>query len=87
MRPSFHLPTTTVERGESVRETEIAAGAHDREERLDAVDAVPEQIGVMAFDRHRALGFAAEEFAELVFVAAALAAAWISLPKRSEEEV
>ena len=42
----------------------FAAGAHDREQRFDAVDAVPEQIGMVAFDGHRAGGFAADHVAD-----------------------
>ena len=38
----------------------LAAGAHDREQRLDAVDAVPEQVGVMLLERAGAIGVAAE---------------------------
>ena len=35
---------------ESVRETDLAAAAHDSVQRFDAVHAVPEQIGVMLLD-------------------------------------
>ena len=39
-----------------------AAGAHHGEERLDAVDAVPKQVGMMRLEMGRAEGFAAENF-------------------------
>src|SRR5207249_741468 len=43
----------------------FAARAHDRVEQLDAVNAVPEEIGVVFFKRRGAPGVAAENGAEL----------------------
>ena len=51
----------------------LAAGAHDGEQRLDAVDAVPEQVGVVRLQRAGAVGVAAEDVADLGVVAASLA--------------
>src|SRR5262249_30569798 len=42
----------------------LAAGAHDRVQRLDAVDAVPEKIRVMRLEAARAVHIAATHAAE-----------------------
>lgn len=45
----------------------LASGAHGGIEGFDAMDAVPSQIGVMGFERARAPGLCAEDFAIGVF--------------------
>ena len=40
-----------------------AAGAHHGEERLNSVNAIPKQVGMMRFEMGRAVGLAAEHFA------------------------
>ena len=64
-RPSAQTPVATSVSLVCVRATALAAGAHDRVERLDAVDAVPEEIGMVRLDLARAVGDAAEHLAEL----------------------
>src|SRR5262249_60503459 len=46
-----------------------AARPHDREKRLDAVDAVPEQVGVMRLQRAWPVGGAAQYLADFRIVA------------------
>src|SRR5262249_26354556 len=46
----------------------FAAGAHDSEQRFHAVDAVPEEIGMMFLDGTRAIRHAAEDLAHLGIV-------------------
>src|SRR5262249_18456784 len=47
----------------------LAAGTHDRVQRLDAVDTVPEKIGVMRFEAARAVHIAAAHAAEFRILA------------------
>src|SRR5207249_2577434 len=46
----------------------FATGTHDREQRLDAVDAVPEQIGMVLLQRARTISVAAEHLADFRIV-------------------
>ena len=39
----------------------LAAGAHDREKRLDAVNPVPEQVGVVFLEMARAIDIATDD--------------------------
>ena len=70
-------PTVAPAPGDQVRAVSLdpgdrsAAGAHDREQGLDAVDPVPEEVGVVGLELARSERGAADHFPELGVVAEA----------------